>query len=410
MSARHAANPHAAPVLDAAARAVFPHGARETAFEEISSWPGYAPTPLLALPGLARAAGVGAALYKDEAHRFGLGSFKALGGAYAVMRALQERLRARGIEAASRDLLAGRHAGAVAGETVVCATDGNHGRSVAWGAWMFGCRARVYIHANVSEDREAGIAAYGAEMVRLSGDYDASVRACAADAEAHGWTLVADTDAGGGSPAIPTLVMQGYTILAREVVAQLDAPPTHVLVPAGVGGLAAAVAGHWTLEGARPRVVAVEPLSAACVLRAVREGAPRALGGDVDSFMACLSAGEVSPAAWPVLRCALDDVLAIPDAAAVEALRGLAEGRWGDPPLVSGESGCAPVAALLAIAADPGLRGALGLGPEARVLAIGSEGATAPDLWARVVGRRPEEVAPRPRTSTGGSAATGASP
>ena len=391
-AARHVANRRAAPELDAAARASLPREACEAAQREIASWPGYAPTPLVELPGLARAAGLGAVLYKDEAHRFGLGSFKALGGAFAVMRALQTRLCARGVEASREDLLEGRHP-EVRGETVACATDGNHGRSVAWGAETFGCRCRVYIHAGVSTDREAAIAAYGAEMVRLPGDYDASVRACAADAEARGWTLVADTDSGGGSPEVPRLVMQGYSLIVREALEQLGVPPTHVFVPAGVGGLAAAVAGHWTdAAPPRPRMVSVEPLAADCVLRALATGAPQALSGDIESFMACLSAGEVSPAAWPVLACALDDAVAIPDAAAIEAMRGLADGRWGDAPLVSGESGCAPVAAVLAAAADPGLRDALGLGPEARVLAIGSEGATAPELWARVVGRRPEEV------------------
>ena len=176
--------------------------------------------------------------YKDEAHRFALASFKALGGAYAVLRILQDVLAQIGITADAASLIAGQHRERVAGVTVCCATDGNHGRSVAWGAQMFGCACRIYIHANVSADREAAIAAFGAVMVRLDGDYDASVRAVAQDAVANGWHQVADTNAGGGSDAVPRLVMQGYTLIVDELIAQLDETPTHVFIPAGVGGLA----------------------------------------------------------------------------------------------------------------------------------------------------------------------------
>lgn len=366
----------------------------EAAVAEITSWPGYAPTPVLPLPGLARAAGLGAVLYKDEAHRFTLGSFKALGGAYAVLRVVQAALRDRGIEASAPELVAGAHRDIVQDITVCCATDGNHGRSVAWGAQLFGCQCRIYIHKNVSEDREAGIAAFGATMVRTPGDYDESVRLCAADAEANGWTLVADTNAGGGSAEMPRIVMQGYTIMVRELLDQLDGAPTHVFIPAGVGGLAAAIAGHWaTVAGAdRPRMVVVEPTRADCVYRAIGTGRPEPLGGDVDSFMACLSAGEVSPVAWPILRETVDDVVTIPDRRAIDTMRALAEGRFGDAPLVSGESGCAAAAALIALAETPAMRAALGLGPEARVLLIGSEGATAPEIYRRIVGRLPEAV------------------
>ena len=388
-SPRHVANASAAAALTGEAAAVMTQAASDAAAAEITTWPGYAPTPVVDLPGMARAVGVARLLYKDEAHRFSLGSFKALGGAYAVLRVLQETL---GADVTAQDLIDGRHAEATARVTVCCATDGNHGRSVAWGAGMFGCACRVYIHENVSADREAGIAAYGATMVRLPGDYDESVRACARDAEANGWTLVADTNAGGGSPAIPALVTQGYTLIVRELLDQLDAIPTHVLIPAGVGGLAAAIAGYWTFHGPRPRMVVVEPHVADCVFRALRDGAPAPLGGDVNSFMACLSAGEVSPVAWPVLRQAVDDVVTISDEVAVDTMRALADGRFGDAPLVSGESGCAPVAALLALAPHADLLAALGLDAASVVLTIGSEGATAPEIWTRVVGRSPETV------------------
>lgn len=387
---RHVPNPLAGPLRPDAA-ALLAEADHRDAAREIASWPGYAPTPVVDQPGLARACGVAAMRYKDEGRRFALGSFKALGGAYAVLRVLQEKLAAKGLQATAPDLIAGRHRDVVAGETVVCATDGNHGRSVAWGARLFGCAARIYIHEHVSGDREAAIAAYGATMVRLPGDYDASVRAAAADAARHGWTLVADTDAGGGSDRVPRLVMQGYTLIVAELVAQMPEPPTHVVIPAGVGGLAAAVAGRWAVVGgtARPRMIVVEPHVADCVARSIAAGAPTAATGDVNSFMACLSAGEVSPVAWPILRDAVDDALTIPDELAADTMRGLARGRWGDAPLVSGESGCAAAAAILGLAGNAALRAALGLGPASRVLTIGSEGATAPDLWRAVTGIDP---------------------
>jgi diaminopropionate ammonia-lyase len=243
-------------------------------------------------------------------------------------------------------------------------------------------------------------------MVRLPGDYDASVRAAAQDADAQCWNLVADTNAGGGSDAMPRLVTQGYTVIVAELVEQLATPPTHVFVPAGVGGLAAAIAGSWArvLGAARPRVVVVEPHAANCVFRAVAEGAPRSIEGDVNSFMACLSAGSVSPVAWPVIRDVVDDVVTIADETAVEMLRALATGRYGDAPLVSGESGCASVAAVLAVANDPALRATLGIKATSRIVAIGSEGATAPEVWRAVTGFAPEEVlrnAPRSGSPAG---------
>ncbi|TDL81185.1 diaminopropionate ammonia-lyase [Palleronia sediminis] len=392
--ARHAVNPAASGALRDEAAEAITEDASGAAADEITSWPGYAPTPVIDLSNLARIANVGAVLYKDEAHRFTLGSFKALGGAYAVLRVIQNKLAEQELTASAPELIDGAHANIVSGITVACATDGNHGRSVAWGAQMFGCACRIYIHENVSEDREAGIAAFGATMVRMKGDYDDSVRACARDAEANGWILVADTNAGGGSPLVPTLVTQGYTIIVRELLDQLAEPPTHVFVPAGVGGLAAAISGYWTLRAGkdRPRMIVVEPHVADCVFRALKTGTPKPLGGDVNSFMACLSAGEVSPVAWPVLHQAIDDMLTIGDSAAIDTMRLLAEGRYGDPPLVSGESGCAPIAAILAAAGQPAIRSALGIDTRSRLLAIGSEGATAPDLWAKVVGSRPDAV------------------
>lgn len=356
---------------------------------EIGAWPGHAPTPLVPLPGLAAQLGLAALHYKDEGQRLGLRSFKALGGAYAVLGALKERI---GAEVTAADLVAGRHRAAAADVTVAAATDGNHGRSVAWGAQLFGCGCVIYLHEHVSAAREAEIARFGARIQRVPGGYDESVRACARDAAARGWALVADTSADPADP-VPARVMQGYTLLVEEMMEQAPAPPTHVFVQAGVGGLAAAVAGHyWRRMGpARPRIVVVEPIRADCVFRSIAAGRPAPVPGSTDTFMACLAAGEVSAPAWVILRQGIDDVLALPDAAAEEAMRLLAAGVAGDAPIVSGESGCAAVAGLIAAALDPATRAALAL-DGARAICIGSEGATDEEAFRRVVGRPAAEI------------------
>ncbi len=370
-------------------RALLSRAGYDAAQAEIGSWPDYRPTPLVALPGLARRLGLARLDYKDEGQRFGLESFKALGGAYAVLRVLQDHLASHGVARASAtELLAGRHRERTHDVTVVAATDGNHGRSVAWGASMFGCQCKIYLHANVSLDREQAISRYGARIVRVAGGYDDSVRECAADAQRNGWILVADTNAGGGSAEVPKLVMQGYTVMVQEMLDQhTTSPPTHVFVQGGVGGLAAAIAGHlWeTLGDLRPRIVVIEPDRADCIYRSIEAGKPTAVPHEVDTFMACLAAGEVSPLAWPILHYAVDDVVTLPDAAAPAAMRLLAAGFDGDPPLVSGESGCAAIAGLVAVMLEPDHRKALGLGPESRVVAIGSEGATDPATYAKVM-------------------------
>lgn len=365
------------------------------AWQEIRSWPGYAPTPLIELPGLARRAAVGSLVYKDEGQRFTLGSFKALGGAYAVARFLSMELASRGIADVTADVLrSGRYRHYTEALTVAAATDGNHGRSVAWGAQMFHCRCIIYLHEHVSRTREDEIARYGAEIKRVNGGYDNSVHQCADDARVNGWRLVADTSANGDAFA-PSLVMQGYTLLAEELRQQMrSAPPTHVFVPAAVGGLAAAMVGHfWESEGAkRPRIVAVQPMTADAIGRSVTTGMPTPVPGEVDTFMACLAAAEVSPVAWEVLQHGLDGVVTIADDVARETMRLLANGRDGDPPIIAGESGCAATAGFLAAAEDHDVAAALGLGPGSRVAVVGSEGATDARIYRETVGMTPEDV------------------
>jgi diaminopropionate ammonia-lyase len=388
-------NPNLAPAeasLEAAAPGVVDEAGFARALAEIRSWPGYAPTPLTPLPGLAQRLGIAGIRYKDEGGRFGLGAFKAVGGAYAVLRHLQDRL---GGAVTVADLIAGKYRDRTRDITVCTATDGNHGKSVAWGARLFGCRAVIYIHAGVSVGRERAIADFGAEMRRIPDNYDASVRACAADAATNGWQVISDTT-WEGYREIPRHVMHGYGVMLREAMEQWPAGETlsHVFIQAGVGGLPAAVAGFLWLEmdALRPKIVVVEPEKAACHFESARAGKPTAITGKLDTLMAGLACGEVSPLAWRLLDKASFAFMKIPDAAAVFAMKSLAAGIGGDQHVVGGEAGVGGLAGLIVAAADPAIRDALRLDDGSRVLIIGSEGATDPVLYRQLVGKSPEDV------------------
>ncbi|MEZ5644620.1 MAG: diaminopropionate ammonia-lyase [Burkholderiaceae bacterium] len=362
----------------------------------VTQWPGYAATPLVSLPALAARLGLGALHYKDEGSRFGLKSFKALGGAYAVYRLLAQTVAAHtgGPPPGADELLSGRWRDLVQGVTVTCATDGNHGRSVAWGAQLFGCRCVIYIHATVSDGRRDAIARYGADVVRVAGNYDDSVRHADAQARANGWTVVSDTTYEGYRD-IPIDVMHGYGVMSREIVTQSgDDPPTHVLVQAGVGALAASVAAtFWLAWGERrPRFIVVEPVQADCHLQSALAGHPVAVTGDLDTAMAGLACGEVSPAAWEIVSAAANAFVAVEDRYALDAVRAFASSTGGDPAVVSGETGASGLAALLAAQDSPALRDLLGLDGSSRVLLLGSEGDTDPEIYRQITGRSADEV------------------
>ncbi|WP_026436741.1 diaminopropionate ammonia-lyase [Acidovorax sp. JHL-9] len=364
---------------------------------ELTSWQGYAVTPLHSLPALAQALGVAAVHYKDEGSRFGLGSFKALGGAYAVARLLCRELGARLARPLStQDLRTPELRALCAGITVTCATDGNHGRSVAWGAQLLGCRCVIYIHATVSEGRKAAIARYGAEVVRTPGNYDDAVRQADADARLHGRFVISDTSYPGYMD-VPRDVMQGYQLMVQEAAQQLAQRPTHLFVQAGVGGLAAAVCGYfWERDGSeRPVFVVVEPDRADCLAQSAKAGRLTAITGDLDTLMAGLACGEVSHLAWEILEHGTDGFCVINDQAAVEAMRLLARPLGNDPVIVAGESAVAGVAAAVAACQSDATRQALGLTADSRLLFFGSEAATDPQLYAQLVGESAEAVAAR---------------
>ncbi|MDJ0921659.1 MAG: diaminopropionate ammonia-lyase [Henriciella sp.] len=364
---------------------LFNDGIAQSIRKEISDWPGYAPTPLVSLNDMTDRAGVGAIWYKDESPRFGLRSFKALGGAYAVDQLLLREIEKRrpGEPVSAEKLHAGAYRDDCANITIATATDGNHGRSVAWGAQRRGCPCMIYIHAGVSEGRENALASFGAKVIRVAGNYDDSVHQTAKDAEENGWFVVSDTSYEGYVDP-PTDVMRGYTVMTAEIVDQLPAPPTHVFVQGGVGGLAAAVIGHlWDVYGAnRPRFIIVEPETADCLYQSAKAGHPVAVEGDLETIMAGLSCGEVSTLAWPVVQAGTDHFLIIDDAAIPQAMRDLARRDAGA--IEAGESAVAGLVALLALGEQPDLKARLSLDTDSRILLLGTEGATDPHLYETI--------------------------
>ncbi len=333
---------------------VLPSAGFRRAKAEIAAWDGFAVTPLRDLPDWAAGAGVATIRMKDESSRFGLGSFKSLGGAYAVANLVRDG-QARSAEPV----------------TVTCATDGNHGRSVAWGARRFGCRCVIFVHEHVAQWRVDAIAAFGAEIQRVAGTYDDAVRICAEQAEAKGWSVASDTS-WPGYTEVPRAIMQGYRIMADEAADQWDGPPpTHVFVQGGVGGAAAAVSVHLRARfNPVPKLIVVEPDRAACLLASARAGALTAIPGDLDTVMAGLACGEPSLLAWQELERGAAAFMAIPDESAPETV-----GLLMEEGIAAGESGVAGLAGCLLGAQDIHARAMLGLTGDSRILVFNTEGA-----------------------------------
>ncbi|RUM22160.1 diaminopropionate ammonia-lyase [Rhizobium vallis] len=355
----------------------------------------HAPTPLVALPGLAREIGVAAIHVKDEGHRLGLGSFKALGGAYAVIRLVLEEAEQRLGRVVDMAELHSEEVRAIArGMTVACATDGNHGRSVAQGAQLVGARAAILVHTGVSNERVAAIARFGAEMIRVEGSYDDSVREAAWVAEAKGWTIVSDTS-WPGYERIPGLVMQGYTALVREALKQMPEPPTHVFIQSGVGGIAAAVAGHLAIElgDLRPVFTVVDPARAACLFETARAGRPVTIAHGEPTVMAMLECYEPSLVAWRILSRAADAFMTVDEADATGIMNRLARPHSGDPAVVAGESGGVGLAAAVKAVADPAIRATLAIDQRSRIFVVNTEGATDPGKYEEITGLSPAAVA-----------------
>lgn len=388
-------NPKAEPnKTGGAAETVLNEKGFQAAKAEITTWPGYAETPLVSLDKYARKLGVKAIYYKDESTRFGLDSFKALGGAYAVCRLLLNKIKeATGKDAATKDLLAGTYKDIVKDITVCSATDGNHGRSVAWGAQIFGAKCVIYIHAGVSEGRKTAIEKYGATVIRCKGNYDDSVHDCADDAAKNGWFVISDTSYP-GYMEVPCDVMHGYTVMVDEALTQIPEQPTHTFVQGGVGGLAAAVATRicCRMHKNRPLFTVVEPKNADCLYASIKNDEYTVIHGDLETIMAGLSCGEPSLLALDILKEYATGFMTIPDTLIPVMMRDLANKECAETPVVSGESGVSGLAGLVTACENPEFRKALKLDENSVIILFSSEGATDPEMYREIVGKTAAEV------------------
>lgn len=331
--------------------------------------PGAAPTPLHALPALARSLGVGEILVKDESARFRLPAFKISGVWYAV-----NELQRTGVLAP--------------GATLVCATSGNHGRATAHAARRLGLRARVYVPHDAQTSRIEAIAGEGAEVVVTESGYNDAVRRAAAEAGAAGWTVISDTGYPGYED-IPRLIMAGYTRLVDEASRQWSARPDVVLVQGGVGGLVCAAASWFAhhFGSARPYFICCEPSKAACLLRSAQAGRPETVSGDLETKMEGLRCSEVSASAWPTIAGCVDAFVSIDDQWSFQTMRRLAHPQAGDAKIEAGASGACSLAALAAILEQDALhplRSAARISPHSRLLVFNTEGATDPELFRRI--------------------------
>ena len=354
------------------------------------SLPGYAPTPLRALEHLAHRLKVGRILVKDESYRFGLNAFKVLGASYAIAKALAGRLRLKDHDMAYSRIL--KEKAQFDDMTFVTATDGNHGRAVAWVAHRMGCRAVVLMPRNSSTVRLAAIQAFAHEAFITDVNYDDTVRQAARLADQHGWTLIQDT-AWPGYEKIPADIMRGYFSLVSETMDQTGGDlPTHVFLQAGVGSMAAAVlAAFCHYAGSDPpRFVVVEPDGAPCFFRSAEsaDGRPHAVGGDLDTIMAGLACGEPSPLAWDILKAGAMAFVRCGDDIARRGMRVLGNPLKGDPAIISGESGAVTLGLVYTLMTDDqytGIRETLGLNADAKIFLLSTEGDTDPEMYRRIV-------------------------
>ncbi len=357
----------------------------------------YAPTPLISLPNLANYLGIGKLFVKDESSRFGLNAFKVLGASYAIARYLADKL-GKDISKISYEELRSDAVRKQLGDiTFTTATDGNHGRAVAWAAQQLKQKAVIYMPKGSDPVRLKNIQAHGAKATITDLNYDDAVRLSEKMAEKHGWVIVQDT-AWPGYEDIPTWIMQGYATLAVEALEQFEeqgsAVPTHVFLQAGVGSFAGGALGFLasSLGEKMPKITIVEPEKANCIYTSakINDGKAHKVSGDLNTLMAGLACGEPNTISWELLRDYAAAYVSCPDHLAATGMRVLATPLQGDEVIISGESGAVTTGLLhLLMESETGnaaeLRQQLGLNEESIVLLVSTEGNTSPRAFRDAV-------------------------
>ncbi|MDD3020681.1 MAG: diaminopropionate ammonia-lyase, partial [Alphaproteobacteria bacterium] len=336
----------------------------------IKKWPEYKETRLISLPSLSRHLNINSLSIKHEGDRFGLGTFKALGGRYAI-----EQLLKNG------DLKKG--------DTVTCATDGNHGRGVAWAAKNLGLKAVVYMPSHVSLERSDYIERLGATVIRINGNYEDALKECTNQSNKQKWILISDT-ATNEDVSVPRLIMNSYSIIADEALNQMELIPSHVFVSAGVGGLAATMTEYFLQKtGLSTQVITVEPHEAACILNSLENGKISTARGSLDTVMGCLACSYPATLAWEILHRHAGGAISISEDAAKAALKDLAQGNFGDSIIEGGESGIAAFAGFLSLLHSFNQRTTFDINTKSDILVLLTEGPTDPKKFEKIVGRAP---------------------
>ncbi|SDL13237.1 diaminopropionate ammonia-lyase [Natronincola ferrireducens] len=359
------------------------------------SFPVYTETPLRDMKNLAKELGLGGIYVKDESYRFGLNAFKVLGGSFALGNYLANKLN-RSISEMPYEKLISEEVKKELGDIVfVTATDGNHGRGVAWTANQLKQNSVVYMPKGSAKERLDNIIAEGAEASIIDGNYDEAVRLANRMAEEKGWVMVQDT-AWEGYEDIPTWIIQGYSTMGYEAYEQLkslgEEKPTHIFLQAGVGSMAGAITGLFSaIYGEdRPIITIVEPNKADCIYKTAEanDGELRFVTGDMDTIMAGLACGEPCTIGWNILKDYADNFISCPDYTAAKGMRILGNPPQGDERIISGESGAAPLGCVAEIMTNNNLtwmREKLKLDENSRVLFMSTEGDTDKENYRDIV-------------------------
>ena len=336
----------------------------DEAYSSISSWKGYFPTPLVELNKLSKELNLNKILYKDESKRFDLKSFKALGGAYAVEK----------ITKGNKNIV------------VATATAGNHGRSVAWGAKRLGIKCKIFISEFVSEARGQAMADLGADVIKVKGNYEKSLIECIKQSTENNWQIVQDV-AWKEYMLVPKYTMAGYTVMMKEIVDQIKQDQiTHIILQAGVGGMAGAmVAGIARYLQNIPETIVVEPDSAACVMESIKTGKIEKIDIKRESLMGGMSCGEVSLVPWKILKNSIKFCISLPDDAIANTMKLLGNASFSDKQIIAGENSAPGVISLIASCVDEKIKKNLKLNPKSNILLIGCEGDTDKEMYQKLI-------------------------
>ncbi len=336
----------------------------DDAYLSIKEWDAYSPTPLINLNKLSQELNLNKIFYKDESKRFDLKSFKALGGAYAVQKISKDNNNI----------------------VVSTATAGNHGRSVAWGARRLGLKCKIFISEFVSDARGQAMANLGAEVINVKGNYENSLIECIKQSTENGWQIVQDV-AWDNYLLVPNYTMAGYSVMMKEVVDQIDNNViTHIILQAGVGGMAAAmIAGIARYLTKIPITVVVEPDSAACVLESIKSGKIEKIDIKRESLMGGMSCGEVSLVPWEILKNSVKYCISLPDDDIAKTMKLLGNASFSEEKIIAGENSAPGVISLIASCEDQKIKKDLDLNSNSNVLVIGCEGDTDQEMYKKLV-------------------------